>query len=155
MLVPLLLSLFSMTVGIETGVGLPVVGLYNQVSSSQFLNVSFSRPVGRFSLCMAGGIENYEARAEEYQLENYSFLTGLAYQARLIRLSARVGPGFLRRTAEAAEEKGWVFAFDAGVSLPARFERIELAPTVGYRGLGDFAGSTGMLYFALRFGYEI
>jgi hypothetical protein len=144
-----------MTVGIETGVGLPVFGLYNQISSSQFLNAWFSRPLGRFSFSLAGGIENYQGRSESYELENYSFLAGLAYQARLIRLSARVGPGYLRRSAEDAEEKGWVLAYDAAVSLPAHFERIEVAPTVGYHGLGDLAGNAGILCLGLRFGYEI
>jgi len=155
MSVVLFLSLISMTVGLETGIGVPVSGLYGDVSSVQSLNLFFSRSLGVCSVELAGGIQNYRAKYDQYSLEDYTFLAGLSYRAKPVEFITRLGPSFLRRSLADAEEKGWVMSYELGLGLPARFEKIEIAPVVSYRGLNDLSGSAGMMYLTLRLGYVL
>ncbi len=149
------LSIFSLTVGIETSIGIPVVGLYNQVSTGQTLNLFLSRNLGEFNLEMAGGIENFNSKNTDYLLEDYSFMMGFSRKARFMNIIARIGLTQIKRTLDESREKGFGMAYDFGLGVPIKFEHVLVSPLVFYRGLTDLASSAGSLYLGLRFGYEL
>lgn len=149
------LSIISMTVGLETGIGLPVSGLYRDVSSAQSLNLFFSRSLGKCSVELAGGIQNYRGEYDRYSLEDYTAFAGLSCRAKPVTFIARLGSSFVRRSLAETEEKGWAMSYELGVGLPVRFEKLEIGPVVTYRGLNDISGSAGLLYLTLRFGYVL
>lgn len=151
----LALSLFSLTIGLETGVGLPVSGFDNQHSSTQSLYFYLARSFGDLNFEMAAGAENFTGKNEDYLLEDYPFLMGLSYKLSLVRFIGRVGPARITRSIHASTEKGYCLTYDLGVGWPVVVERVCITPMLSFKGLSDFEDNGGSLYLNLRVGYEL
>ncbi len=149
------LSIISLTLGVETGVGLPVYGYDDQVSNAQTLNIFLTRSLGKFNLELAGGIENFAGKNVDYLLENYSILIGLSRDFGPINIFGRTGPSRIKRTLHTLQEKGTGLAYDIGLGVPIKVEQIVLVPGTAYRGMSDFASGGGSLYLTLKVGYEL
>ncbi len=151
----LLVALFSISIGIETGAGIPVAGLYNQVSSSQIINLFLNRKLGGYNLEIAAGLENFNTTNSEYLLEDYSFLAGFSRRVKFIQFMARIGGGRIRRELNTGQEKGFSLVYDFNIGFPVNFEQVLIAPGINFRGLSDFTTAPIISFIALRIGYVL
>jgi hypothetical protein len=145
---------FALSIGIEGGLHVPVLGFDDLATGSAFSAAVVGQTHGiGSSLTLEGSF--IPGKNPGYSFTSYGGKLGLHKDNWRISPVLDAGFDYCLRKLDKAAEKGFALSYGLGIMVRFRYESLRIYPKFSYEGVTDVAAQGGFFTFKLRILYEL